>query len=624
MCGITGIFAFNQIGRFNMINLAKATSALETRGPDNQNLFNNEFVGLGHRRLSIIDTSAVAHQPMKDITGRYRLIYNGEIFNFRFLRNQLENKGVQFATNSDTEVLLYSLIEEGIECLSKLNGFFAFAFYDTQEETLLIARDRFGIKPLHLYQDEDKLLFASEVKSILAYGIEKKLNHSALYHYLQLNYLPSSLSMFEGVRKLLPGHYLIVNNKSVTEHTYYTTKIRVNDRPYEQATLEFQSLLEQAVIDRLVSDVPLGTYLSGGIDSSIISAIAAKNVDKLQTFSIGYKDEAYFDETQYANLIAKHIGSEHTVFKLSNNDLFEHLFNMLDYLDEPFADSSALAVFILSKETRKSVTVALSGDGADELFAGYNKHAALYKMLHSGSKEQVVSALSGLWSILPKSRNNPITNSFRQLDRFAKASKMSPSERYWAWAAIGDAQYASNLIKNTSLTREEVHNPFILSNSNKESISDTLLADINMVLPNDMLTKVDLMSMANSLEVRVPFLDYRVVEFAFNLKDEFKIKENDRKRIVKEAFKNYVPENFFNRSKHGFEVPLLKWLRNELNSLIQNDLLKTSFIEEQGIFNVTEVEKLKRKLHSINPGDAHAKIWALVVFQWWWKKYFSN
>ena len=624
MCGITGIFAFNQIGRFNMINLAKATSALEKRGPDNQSLFNNEFVGLGHRRLSIIDTSAVAHQPMKDTTGRYRLIFNGEIFNFKSLRNQLETKGVSFTTNSDTEVLLYCLIEEGVECLTKLNGFFAFAFYDTKEETLLIARDRFGIKPLHLYHDEDKFLFASEIKSILAYGIEKKLNYSALYNYLQLNYLPDSLSMFEGVRKLLPGHYLIIKNKSVQEHSYYKTKIEVKERPFKQATFEFQSILEQAVTDRLVSDVPLGTYLSGGVDSSIISAIAAKKVDKLQTFSIGFKDEPYFDETKYANLVAKHIGSEHTVFKLTNNDLFEHLFKMLDYLDEPFADSSALAVYILSKETRKNVTVALSGDGADELFAGYNKHAAIYKMLHAGPKEHIVSALSGIWGVLPKSRNNPITNSFRQLDRFAKAAKMNPSDRYWAWAAIGDAQYASSLIKNKALDNVVTTNPFMLLNSKKESISDTLMADINMVLPNDMLTKVDLMSMANSLEVRVPFLDHKVVEFAFGLHDDYKIKGGDRKRIIKEAFKSYVPENLFNRSKHGFEVPLLKWLRNELNSLIENDLLKSSFIEEQGIFNVAEIEKLKSKLHARNSGDAHAKVWALVVFQWWWKKYFNN
>ncbi|MCF6351631.1 MAG: asparagine synthase (glutamine-hydrolyzing) [Cyclobacteriaceae bacterium] len=623
MCGITGIFAFNQVGRFNMINLSKATSALEKRGPDNHGVFNDEMVGLGHRRLSIIDTSIEANQPMTDASGRYKLVFNGEIYNYKNLRNQLKNKGVSFANNSDTEVLLYSLIKEGSACISKLNGFFAFAFYDTLENTLLLARDRFGIKPLHIYQDADKLLFASEVKSLLAYGIDKKLNYNALHNYLQLNYLPGAMSMFKGVYKLLPGQYLTIKNKKIAKHSYYKVKTEIENKPFEESKKEFQKILEQSVTDRLVSDVPLGTFLSGGVDSSVISAIAARHVDTLQTFSIGYKDEPYFDETKYANQVAKHIGSKHTVFKLTNDDLFAHLFDMLNYLDEPFADSSALAVYILSKETKKHVTVALSGDGADELFAGYNKHAALYKMLNSGAKEKLVSSFSGLWGLLPKSRNNPITNTFRQLDRFAKAAKMTASERYWAWAAIGDATYASSLIKSEHLDSPVTQNPFRKTGV-KESVNDTLLADLNLVLPGDMLTKVDLMSMANSLEVRVPFLDHNVVDFAFKLPVESKINSTDRKRIIKETFKSYVPNGLFYRKKHGFEVPLLGWLKNELNALIQHDLLAPTFIEEQGVFNVSQIEALKKQLHSRNPEDAPAKVWALLVFQWWWKKYFVS
>ncbi len=624
MCGITGIFAFNQVGRFNMINLSKATLALEKRGPDNHGLFNDEMVGLGHRRLSIIDTSAEANQPMTDVSGRYKLIFNGEIYNYKELRTNLKSTGVSFLNNSDTEVLLYLLIEEGIECLAKLNGFFAFAFYDTNEKTVLLARDRFGIKPLHIYQDEDKLLFASEVKSLLAYGIDKKLDYSALQNYLQLNYLPKEMSMIKGIRKLLPGHYAVIKNKKVEEHRYYKTEVKNQNKPFDASKNEFKQILEQSVTDRLVSDVPLGTFLSGGVDSSVISAIAAKKMDNLQTFSIGYKDEPYFDETKYADLVAKHIGSKHTVFKLTNNDLFAHLFDMLDYLDEPFADSSALAVYILSKETKKSVTVALSGDGADELFAGYNKHAALYRMLHAGGKEKMVSGFSRLWKILPKSRNNPITNTFRQLDRFAKAANMSATDRYWAWAAIADSNYADSIIKKENQEPRLNTNPFILYDANLESVNDTLMADLNLVLPSDMLTKVDLMSMANSLEVRVPFLDHKVVDFAFSLPVESKINATDRKRIVKETFKSYLPDNLFNRKKHGFEVPLLGWLKNELNDLIENDLLKTSFIEEQGVFNIAQIEQLKTQLKSRNPADSPAKIWALIVFQWWWKKYFTN
>ena len=245
-------------------------------------------------------------------------------------------------------------------------------------------------------------------------------------------------------------------------------------------------------------------------------------------------------------------------------------------------------------------------------------------MLNAGPKENLVSALSGLWRVLPKSRNYPLTNTFRQLDRFAKAVKMNPADIYWAWAAIADAHYANTLIKEQYQDIEINPNPFILQNPDCESVNDTLFADLNLVLPNDMLTKVDLMSMANSLEVRVPFLDHRVVDFAFSLPVESKINGTDRKRIVKEAFKSYLPENLFNRKKHGFEVPLLKWLRNELNLLIENDLLNASFIEKQGIFNIAPIEKLKNQLKSRSPGDSPAKIWALLVFQWWWKKYFDT
>ncbi len=622
MCGITGIYAFNEVGRFNMINLAIATEILASRGPDNQGIFHNHNVGLGHRRLSIIDTSPMAHQPMTDATNRYHLIFNGEIYNFEALRTQLQQQGVAFISHSDTEVLLHLLITQQEKCLPKLNGFFAFAFYDSRENTLLMARDRYGIKPLHIYQDEDKLLFASEVKSILAYGIPKQLNTQALAQYLQLNYLPGGLSMWQGIRKLLPGNYLKIAQGKISEHPYYNLNQTTGNQSFIQAKASLKTLLEQAVTDRLVSDVPLGAFLSGGVDSSIISALAARHLDTLNTYSIGYKDEPYFDETEHANRVARHIGANHTVFKLTNNDLLNHVYDVLDYLDEPFADSSALAVYILSKETRKAVTVALSGDGADELFAGYNKHRAIYKMLHQNWQTWMATGLSGLWSILPASRNNPATNVFRQLNRFATAAKLSPAERYWAWAAIADARYVSAIMANPPRQIDTAYNPFTLQNST-EQITDTLRADALLVLPGDMLTKVDLMSMANSLEVRVPFLDHRIVDFAFTLPDAFKINGHNRKYILKEAFAQDLPAGLFNRKKHGFEVPLLSWFKNELYELIHHDVLAQSFIKEQGVFNYPAIAHLKQQLQSTNPGDAPAKIWALIVFQWWWKKYFN-
>ena len=379
---------------------------------------------------------------------------------------------------------------------------------------------------------------------------------------------------------------------------------------------------------RLVADVPLGTFLSGGTDSSVISALAAQYVDKLKTFSIGYKEEAFFDETVYANMTAKKLGTEHTVFSLTNNDLYEHLHSVLSYIDEPFADSSALAVYILSRETRKEVTVALSGDGADELFAGYNKHAALFKILNGGVAGSVVSGLGPLWRQLPKSRNGSLSNRFRQLDRYARAVKLNPQERYWFLASIGSADYAASLIGSPEQidhsTFAEIKSSYLNPLQAGSGINENLFVDQQLVLANDMLTKVDLMSMANSLEIRVPFLDHRLVEFANSLPVSMKINNSIRKRILQESFRNELPKELYNRPKKGFEVPLLKWFRTELKATITTDLLDDEFIREQGIFNVELTKSLKKRLFSANPSDVHAKIWALIVFQAWYKQYLKS
>ena len=630
MCGITGIFAFNLVGKFNLVNIAAATKALHKRGPDNQDIYHDEFVGLGHRRLSIIDTSAVAHQPMWDESKRYCIIFNGEIFNFQELKRELENRGVtSFFSHSDTEVLLKLFILDKEKCLDKLNGFFAFCIYDRQEQSFFIARDRYGVKPLIYLFDEDKFIFASEMKSILAYGPERELDYTSLHTYLQLNYIPAPRTIFKNVKKLMPGHYLEVKGRKLEVGSYYSipTKEQPTTNNYSEAKEKFKQLLEASVQRRLISDVPLGAFLSGGIDSSIVTGLAAKHKPDLHTFSIGFRDEKFFDETEYARLVASHFKTEHTVFSLTNKDLFEHVHSILDYIDEPFADSSAINVYILSKETRKHATVALSGDGADELLAGYNKHAAAYRAIHAGAKESFVGSMLPLWKMMPKSRSGFISNKTRQLQRFAEGMKLSSKERYWRWAGFATESNALQLFSEQSRTnfdRQEYDSfkqELLKTIPGKESINDILLADFNLVLPNDMLTKVDLMSMANGLEVRSPFLDYELVNFAFSLPDDFKINPEIRKRIVQDAFKEMLPAQLYNRPKKGFEVPLLKWLRKDMKSLIKDDLLSEKFIREQNIFEYKAIHKLKRKLFSINPGDVHARIWALVVFQWWWKKY---
>ena len=636
MCGITGIFAFNLVGKFNLVNVTAATKALEKRGPDNQDIYHDEFVGLSHRRLSIIDTSAVAHQPMWDETKRYCIIFNGEIFNFLELKKELEQRGVtSFFSHSDTEVLLKLFILDREKCLNKLNGFFAFCIYDKEEQSFFLARDRYGVKPL-LYQfDEDKFLFASEMKSILAYGIEKELDYTSLHTYLQLNYIPTPRTIFQNVKKLLPGHFLEVRSRKLEVRSYYSIPYSVNNEQlstinYQEGKEKFKQLLETAVQRRLISDVPLGTFLSGGIDSSIVTGLAAKHKSNLHTFSIGFREEKFFDETNYARLVAKHFKTDHTVFSLTNNDLYEHVNSVLDYIDEPFADSSAINVYILSKETRKHATVALSGDGADELLAGYNKHAAFYRAIHPGWKESLASSLLRLWKIFPQSRNNLFSNKARQLQRFAEGMKLSSKERYWHWAGFASREKAYQLFSQDSrdnLNRHEFNlfkDELLKTIPDKETINDILLTDMNLVLPNDMLTKVDLMSMANGLEVRTPFLDFELVNFAFTLPDEFKINPTIRKRIVQDAFKDFLPTELYNRPKKGFEVPLLKWLRREMKSLIEDDLLSEKFILEQNIFDYPAIKQLKKQLFSPNPGDVHARIWGLIVFQWWWRKFVKS
>ncbi len=629
MCGITGIMSFNLVGKFNKIHISAATRAIEKRGPDFQDVYADEWVGLGHRRLSIIDTSSVAHQPMWDESKRYCIIFNGEIFNYRELREGLAKDGITFFSQSDTEVLLKLYIREREACLPKLNGFFSFCIYDKAEQTLFIARDRFGIKPLLYLFDDNKFIFASEMKAILQYGIEKDIDFASLHTYLQLNYIPAPATIFKNVKKLLPGHYITVRSNQLEIKQYYEIPYAANGQlstiGYDDAKEKLKALLDDSVKRRLVADVPLGAFLSGGIDSSVITGLASKHKPDLHTFSIGFRDEKFFDETEYARLVAKHFKTEHTVFSLTNDDLYAHVHDILNYIDEPFADSSTINVFILSKETRKHATVALSGDGADELLAGYNKHAAFYRMLHPGLKENAASALLPLLKLLPQSRSNALTNKIRQLVRFGEGKRLSPSERYWRWASFADEDEANLLLNNSvgrSFTSEYLQrkNSLIKNVPDNYSMNDILLADVQMVLPNDMLTKVDLMSMAQGLEVRVPFLDYNVVNFIFSLPDDYKINASLRKRILQDAFRDMLPPELYNRPKKGFEVPLLKWFRKEMKSLITDDLLSKKFIEEQNIFSYPEIEKLKKQLFSSNPGDVHARIWGLVVFQWWWRK----
>ncbi len=624
MCGITGILAFNENGRKQLEKINAATCGLLKRGPDGGGLYFHTNAALGHRRLSIIDTSHLAAQPFTDDSGRYTIVYNGEIFNYKELRSQLEKKGMKFKSQSDTEVLLHLFISEKEQCLPKLDGEFAFSIYDNQAEKLFIARDRFGIKPLYFFKDENQFLFASEIKALIAFDIPRKIDSTSLQMYLHLNYIPAPYSIFATIFKLDAGSFLMVNQKGeIKKERYYTIpELRPENYllDYLDAQKKLKTVLEESVKKRMISDVPVGAFLSGGIDSSIITAIAAQHVKHLHTFSIGYKDESLFDETKFAASVAKKYATNHTTFKLSNEDLFANLHQMLDYIDEPFADSSALAVNILSMHTKKQVTVALSGDGADELFGGYNKHAAELKIREGGIKANLIKVAHPLLKQLPKSRNSKIGNKIRQLEKFSEGMMLDDKERYWQWAKWAGFTAEEILIRppKNHLTFDTRKND-LLKNMNTD-FNTVLLTDMKLVLENDMLVKVDRMSMSQSLEVRVPFLDHKLVDFAFSLPANFKIDRNNGKKILKDTFKNLLPEELLYRKKQGFEVPLLKWFKTDLHAMITNDLLDDTFIKEQGLFIPETIKKLKAQLFSNNPNNAVEKVWALIVFQYWWKK----
>lgn len=626
MCGITGVIAFTEKGKESFSLLENSLKTLALRGPDGEGKYINNNVALGHRRLAIIDTSAVANQPFTDASGRYTIVFNGEFFNFKEHSDKV--KDYPLRSTSDTEILLYLYIKYGAACLEFINGFFALAIYDNVEEKTFIARDRMGIKPLLIYKDENKLLFASEMKALLAFGIHREMDKTSLWQYIQFNYIPSPNSIFKNVKKMEAGTFMEIHKGEIRTKKYYSIPEQppVNpEKDYEKAKQKLEELLDNSVQKRLISDVPLGAFLSGGIDSSVVVALASRHTKQLNTFSIGYKDEPLFDETKYAELVAKKFNTNHTVFKLSNDDLFENLHSVLDYIDEPFADSSALAVNILSMHTRKHVTVALSGDGADEMFGGYNKHAAEFRVRKKGLAETAVKTLNPLWNALPKSRNSAFGNKVRQLQKFGEGLNLSEKERYWKWASWYDAEQSGKMLFTAKAQRREEYEnrkqEILKSIKANGDFNEVLFTDMHLVLQGDMLTKIDLMSMANSLEVRVPFLDYTVVDFAFSLPSEFKINSKTGKRILKETFRKDLPEELFHRGKQGFEVPLLKWFRTGLKSMILDDLLSKDFIQEQGIFNPSAIENLKQKLFSTDSGDAATLTWNILVFQHWWKKY---
>ncbi|TXK27406.1 asparagine synthase (glutamine-hydrolyzing) [Pontibacter qinzhouensis] len=634
MCGIAGVFAFSEKGLEAHRQLAAASAVLAHRGPDAAGLFVKGRVGLASRRLAIIGTGKESDQPMTDSTGRFTIVYNGEVFNYKALRKDLQAAGIDFRTDSDTEVVLQLFKKEGTDCLKRMRGFFSFAIYDAAEEVLFLARDRYGEKPLYYYKDADRFLFGSELGALITLGVPREVDLTSLYQYLQLTYVPAPASMLQGVKKLLPGHALQVRAGRVQEQVWFRSPLggdltTQKSLPYAQQQVKLQRLLEQAVQQRMTADVPVGAFLSGGLDSSVVVALAAKLNPQLQTFSLGFTDSPYFDETQYARLVAKKLATNHTEVRLSTQQLQEYLLPMLRSLSEPFADSSALAVYALSQAASQQVKVVLSGDGADELFGGYNKHLAEHRVLEAGLGATAVTALDFLWSRLPSSRNSFMANKVRQFHRFAAGARLSAQERYWLWAtwqteaeALALLSERNRLEASGRLYRARKGRLTACLDNASPDLNKVLCADTHLVLGNDMLVKIDLMGMANGIEIRSPFLDHKVVKFAGALPAASKVAGTVQKKILRETFRQQLPEELFKRPKKGFEVPLSALWQGDTMALLQ-ELVSDEFIADQGIFDLHQLRQLKRQVAT---GGSHAatRFWAVVVFQFWYRKWILN
>jgi asparagine synthase (glutamine-hydrolysing) len=647
MCGICGKISFGP-EPINETLITDMCAALAYRGPDDNGIYtrtivgqngNRVNVGLGHQRLSIIDLSSAGQQPMSNEDGTVWVTFNGEIYNFKEIRAELKKKGHIFSSDTDTEVIIHLYEEESLDAVQRLNGMFAFALWDEKINQLWVCRDRIGIKPLVYYWNDDTFIFASEIKALLIDPlISRDLDHDALLLYLAFNYVPAPYTIFKGIRKLKPGQYLILQNHQLDLIEYWDTpRMADSAKPVTPSDIEVHSYketlfscLEDAVHSRLIADVPLGAFLSGGIDSSIIVALMARHTAKpVKTFSVGFEDVDLYDETSYAREVAEMHKTDHHEFKLTHTDLMDVFIKALSTFDEPFADSSAIPTYIVSKETRDHVTVALSGDGGDELFAGYRSYLGEYWF----SKYMRVPGLlretffENLINSLPDARDHKILEYVRRIKKFIKATKGSFPQRLLALKEVFPAEVRNRILLNAAgNTPSPNEDPALiwiqnlLSRYRGDSINTMLYSDLKDSLPGDMLTKVDWMSMKNSLEVRVPFLDHRVVELAFQMQGSLKLYKGKTKYILKETFKKLLPPSLLRRPKAGFEVPISRWLKTDLKYLI-DDYLSEHRIRDQGVFDYDIINDLINN-HLSNKTDTSWMIWNLIVFQHWYENYF--
>jgi asparagine synthase (glutamine-hydrolysing) len=633
MCGIIGFLTSNISNIPDLEILRRMRETLAHRGPDDLGEYirplddHGPFVFFGHRRLSIIDLSG-GHQPLSNEDGSVWVIFNGEIYNFKELKRKLEALGHRFKTNSDTEVIAHAYEEYKEECFKRFNGMFAISIWDESNHRLILARDRLGKKPLYYSSINGTLLFASELKVILAYPhFSRKISSLSLMKYLFYEFIPSPHTIFNDANKIPSASYLIMDKKGMEVRRYWSPfNVEEKGKKLSEREIEYRllELLRSSVKRRLMSDVPLGIFLSGGIDSSAITAFAQEEIPgKVKTFSIGFEDPS-FDESNYASLVSKFLGTEHFEQRMTAKDLLDIIPHLPDILDEPMADASILPTYLLSKFTREYVTVALGGDGGDELFAGYPTylaHKIARKYEHFlGNLHPVINFLGNL---LPVSDNN-ISFDFK-VKKFLSGIGYPDGIRNSVWLGSFSFRDIENVVSSDLLNYCDRIKLIEEISSYKEGIliKDplTLLQylDMKLYLQESILVKVDRASMACSLEVRAPFLDYELVEFVMGLPSRLKLKGLTSKYILKKAMKNILPKEVIQRKKKGFGVPIAKWVKEPLIELF-GDLLSPDRIGREGFLNPEYVNSLLQD-HLLNKKDNRKKLWTLLVWELWVNRY---
>ncbi|MFT5294473.1 MAG: asparagine synthase (glutamine-hydrolyzing) [Colwellia sp.] len=623
MCGILGILDFKKKIDANRLRVMR--DSMPYRGPDSNGMWfdGNENIGLAHLRLSILDPTPAGHQPRVEEAHNCVISYNGEVYNYLEIRTVLEAKGYTFETGSDTEVVLKAYIEYGVDCLKHFNGMFAIAIWDANKKELFLARDRLGVKPVYYYHTQDEFIFASETKAILK-GLDSKpaLNLQLIDSYMSFGYIPGENTLHQGIKRLMPGHYAVISGSEIKITEYWDLKFdNQHDKGFDYYVDESKKLLESAIDLRLRSDVPLGIFLSGGIDSSaVVGLLADKVKEPLKTFSIGYDFGKGFDETPYAQIIADKFKTDHHEIKITPSQFKEFIPEYIALMDEPVTEAAAISLFFVAKLAKEKVTVALSGEGSDEIFAGYD----LYQYMSVLEKYRNVVGQGGADFFAGVS--NKVFGKSHKVSKYLNMATQPIERRYKGMSTYPDHQKEAlykpefkSLIEQGEQVSSRLFSKQLFEKvKGQDQLSKMLYFDTKTWLVDDLLIKADRMSMAASIELRVPFLDYRLVEFAATIPSHHKIKKGEGKYPLKKMMEGILPNDIIYRKKMGFPTPLKLMFQNELRDYAEN-LLLSNDTQLLQFFKIERIEQLIQE-HNADKYDHHKTLWQLVVLEEWLRK----